>query len=421
MHEDHEEDARLRLRQVAPAIIERLPAILSEVHGLLTEHYPDYAEFLAEEFDEVVSAAEGFSTRLIGLAEQDPSTMADDLASGVEQALFEEIGRVQCQQQRDVTMLLSAYRSGAAVAWRHVADAALQIGVPAKEFAQLATAVFAAVDQLSSASLRGYVREESNSWHARQRLRDELAELLLSDRCDSTAVEAAAGRAGWPLPRQATVVMIEPDNEVGRTLLARLDGSCLQLRRPDMLVAIVPDPSGPGRHARLATALRGARAVVGATVPVDRLPTSAYLAELGVRLQQTRVLSDDPLFVEEHLDAMIVHRDVQLLAELRRRCLAPLAGLPGPTRDRLAETLTCWLLHMGSRKDVARQLHVHPQTVRYRLGRLRELFGSALDQPATRATLLLALAWGPAADSAALHREGASHPSAPHREGAPWR
>ena len=40
---------------------------------------------------------------------------------------------------------------------------------------------------------------------------------------------------------------------------------------------------------------------------------------------------------------------------------------------------------------VAAELHVHPQTVRYRLARLRERLGSALDDPAARFELALAL------------------------------
>ncbi len=181
-------------------------------------------------------------------------------------------------------------------------------------------------------------------------------------------------------------------------LLDRLDHSCLRLRRGQMLVTIVPDPEGPGRRKRLATTLRGAGAVVGATVPLDRLPASMGLAEHAVALKH--LLRDDPLFVDEHLDAMLVHRDDRLLAALRQQYLAPLADLRESTRDRLCETLTSWLLNLGNRKAVAEQLHVHPQTVRYRLGRLRELFGPALDDPATRAALLLALAWGPAVTEA---------------------
>jgi hypothetical protein len=390
----HTEDDRIRLHDLVRAIITRLPAILAEVRELLVEQQPDYAEFLAEEFDEVVAAAEVFVARLLGLAELDPVTL--ELDFGVEQTLFEEIGRIHYQQQQDITHLLAAYRTGAAVAWRHVADTALTLSVPAEAFAGLAAAVFAAVDQLSSASLQGYVRAQAASGYARERLRDELAELLLSDRCDMAAVRTAATQAGWTLPRQAAVVLIDPDNEVGRRLLGHLDDSCLRLRRPQMLVAIVPDPDGPGRRKRLATTLRGAGAVVGGTVPLDRLPASVSLAELAVRLQHAHVLTDDPLFVDEHLDAMMVHRDERLLIAVRRQYLAPLAALPESTRDRLSETLRSWLMNLGNRKAVAEELHVHPQTVRYRLGRLRELFGSALDDPATRAALLLALAWGPA-------------------------
>jgi len=50
---------------------------------------------------------------------------------------------------------------------------------------------------------------------------------------------------------------------------------------------------------------------------------------------------------------------------------------------------------MGARQAVADQLHVHRQTVRYRLARLHELFGAALDDPNQRARLTLALAWEP--------------------------
>jgi hypothetical protein len=377
-------------------MVDRLPAILTEACALLTEQQPDYAEFLAEGFEEILGAAEGFVARLVALAEQNPSTAAPQLASGVEQALFEEIGRIHYQQQREVTPLLAAYRTGAAVAWRHMADAALELGIPAEALAGLAAVVFAAVDQLSSASWRGYVQAQTSAGHARERLRDELAELLLSDRSDMAAVRAAAVRAEWPLPRQAAVILIKPDNEVGRILLDRLDDSYLRLRRAETLVAIVPDPEGPGRRKRLATALRGAGAVVSATVPLERLPASVGLAEHAARLQQTGVLPDDPLFVDEHLDTMVVHRDDRLLAALRQQYLAPLAALPESTRDRLVETLRSWLMHMGNRKAVADELHVHPQTVRYRLTQLREVFGAALEDPAARAALLLALAWGPA-------------------------
>lgn len=389
--------ARKRHFQVddlVPAIVDRLPIILAEVRELLSEQHPDYAGFLTVDSAEVLIAAEGFIARLVGLAERDPSAIAPQLASGVEQAIFEEIGRSHYEQQQDVTHLLAAYRTGAAVAWRHVSETALQLGVPVETIAGMAAVIFAAVEQLSSSSLRGYVRAQTAAEHAQERLRHELAELLLSDRCDTGVIRVTAARAEWPLPRSAAVVLINPENEVGRVLLDRLDHSCLQLRRGEMLVTIVPDPEGPGRRKRLTTTLRGAGAVVGVTVPLERLPASLRLAEHALCLKH--VLPDDPLFVDEHLDAVLVHHDDRLLAALRRQYLAPLAELNEGTRARLCETLTSWLMNMGNRKAVAEELHVHPQTVRYRLGRLRELFGPALEDPGTRAALLLALAWGPA-------------------------
>ena len=59
--------------------------------------------------------------------------------------------------------------------------------------------------------------------------------------------------------------------------------------------------------------------------------------------------------------------------------------------QRLSETLRSWLLHQGRRDAVASHLHVHPQTVRYRMGQLRELYGERLDDPETVFELLLAL------------------------------
>ena len=88
----------IQLHDLVPAIVARLPAILAEVRELLAEQQSDYAEFLAGDFNEILGASEGFISRLVGLAQRDPSTIAPQLASGIEQALFEEIGRIHYQQ-----------------------------------------------------------------------------------------------------------------------------------------------------------------------------------------------------------------------------------------------------------------------------------------------------------------------------------
>ncbi len=103
----------------------------------------------------------------------------------------------------------------------------------------------------------------------------------------------------------------------------------------------------------------------------------------------------DPVDTDEHLAALVLGADPEALADLRARVLAPLADLRPGTAERLAETLRSWLLHQGRREAVAAHLVVHPQTVRYRMTQLRELYGDRLTDPATVLELTVALATPP--------------------------
>jgi DNA-binding PucR family transcriptional regulator len=94
---------------------------------------------------------------------------------------------------------------------------------------------------------------------------------------------------------------------------------------------------------------------------------------------------------EQHLAELVVGADPEALDDLRARVLDPIGSLRPATRERLSETLRSWLLHQGRRDDVAADLHVHAQTVRYRMGQLRELYGDRLDDPRTVHELVVAL------------------------------
>ncbi len=395
------------LTELLPALTDRLPELLREVGAALEQDWPDYAAFLTDHHTEVAVAADAAVRRLVTLVDSAAvGTGVDDDGAGVdgsgagEGVLFEEIGRMQWQQGRELTALLSAYQVGARVFWRHVSAVAVDGSVAPRTLAALAEAVFLFVDKLSSSSARGYVLAQSEAAVNRGRLRDELAGLLLSDRADRAAVAAAAARADWRLPDELAVVLIDPDNPIGHQALTHLDAVHLVFNRPPLMGAILVSPSAPGQRRRLVTLLRGAQAVIGVGVPPEHLPASLHIAEIAARLQRTGVLPDDPVFTDEHLDAIIVHRDARLLAALRARVLRPLAGATPSSRERLCETLVAWLRHMGDRQAMAAALHVHPQTVRYRLARLHELFGEQLDDPAIRGQLGLALGWGGPRDPA---------------------
>jgi hypothetical protein len=375
------------LDALTAAVGRRVPELMVEVREALAERVPDYAEFLAAHEQEVTAGVLAILGRIISLAND------GTIERPGEREFFENLGRSQWREGRGLPDLLAVYQIGVRVFWRHVAAAALEVGLAPGALATLAATVFFFVDQLSSASAHGYVLEQEESGALRERHRDELVDLMLSESHDPAAVRAAARRADWPMPEKVSVVLVEPDDACGRRALSRLDARSLPIRRPPLLGAVVPRGPRPAEQAALTGLLRGAHATVGAAVPPEQLARSLHFAEIAARLTKEHLLSDDPVFVADHLDAIIVHRDHRLLDALGDQVLAPLEQSPPSSRARLRETLRSWLRHMGDRRAMAEELHVHPQTVRYRMGRLHDLFGDSLDDPAVRARLMLALAW----------------------------
>jgi hypothetical protein len=384
------------LHALIPTLTAELPQMIDEVLDLLGDEWPDYARFVAEDPDDSLRIAEIALHRLVGIAETLPRerSAARTLESRAEHEAFEEVGRLEWREGRSLASLMSAYRAGARVAWRHISRAAVARGLDPAAVASLAEAIFIFVEELSSASADGYVDEQRTTAAERERLRAHLAELLLSDRSDSTLVRAMSLRAGWTIPDTAALILVDPANEPAHAALDRLDPQTLPVRHGGLAGAILPDPDGPGRRALVTSTLLGHGAVIGTTVPPEELPSSVRIAEAGERLARAGILSGDPVFVAEHYDTIMVVRDPWLLDHLRAQVLAPLDGLPTQTRRRLEETLSAWLSAMGNQQATARALHVHPQTVRYRLGRLRAIFGPSLDDPLTQRRLMLAVCWG---------------------------
>jgi hypothetical protein len=385
------------LSDLLPSLVQQLPSVVDEVVAELRLEWPDYAQFLADDPSGVLETAELALRRLVDIAERGAvEAISAEGLSPAAGALFEELGRIEWREGRSLATLMSAYRAGARAAWRRMSRTALQRQVPAATVVLLAEAVFVFVEDLSNASARGYVDEQRASATERAQRRTELAELLMTERAAASTINTAAARAGWPLPARAALVVVDPNHAGAHELPSRLDAACLPVRRPEMLGAIVPDAGGPGRRAALADALAGLGAVVSSAVRPAELPLTVPTSVIALRLLRDGVVDDDPLFVADHYDAMLVHHDDRLLRLLRAQTLAPLADLSPASRARLEQTLSAWLTHMGDHRQVAEVLHVHPQTVRYRLGRLRQLFGTALDDPSERLRLTLSLCWQPA-------------------------
>lgn len=385
-------DAVARLRALVPDLAERtVRAITVEV--------PAYAgAFTGSMGATITSAVELALSGFLRLADSPGKTVGGAPLTPALDGAY-ELGRGEARSGRTMDALLAAYRVGARESWREFSRVAVETGLASADMARFAELVFAYIDALSAASAAGHADELATSGRVRERYLTRLTLSLLRGDTTERLLERAQ-RAGWEPPRSLAAVVL-PTEQASRAM-AGLDNRTLRADEdlPESAedqqatsVLLVADADGARRAAAL-TSLRGLDAYVGPARPWDDARTS-YLRALRARRLglATRGAACD---TDRHLAALVVSADPAALADLRAQVLAPLDAVRESSAERLVETLRAWLLHQGRREEVAASLHVHPQTVRYRMTQLRELYGEQLDDPARVAAIVIALgATGP--------------------------
>ncbi|HEY7966791.1 MAG TPA: helix-turn-helix domain-containing protein [Solirubrobacteraceae bacterium] len=302
------------------------------------------------------------------------------------------LGRGEFRAGRGLDSLQAAYRIGARLAWRRISEAAIAAGLDQSTVALLAESIFAYIDEISAESVEGFASAQAASAGERSRERQAFVRLIVAGELDATEAQERAAAARWPLPR--TLAVIAADHRDAERFAAIVGEDAIGARVEDLVCALVADPQAPGRLERIRAALDGRLAVIGRSVPWARAAESFERAAACARLAREGVLPRaGPLLAQEHLGTLALHADPALVEELAAARLEPLTTLTPAAAARLEETLLAWLRNQGAVAAVAAELHVHPQTVRYRLVRLRERFGAALEDPDARFDLELALRW----------------------------
>ena len=159
----------------------------------------------------------------------------------------------------------------------------------------------------------------------------------------------------------------------------------------DMGCIVIPDPGGPRRRAMIERACRDHVAALGPSLTLAQARDSLTWARLGLDSIHAGALPPKFAAVDDNLAAIALFDARGPVGALASRRLAPLGNLTGQAREKMRETLRAYLDHRGNAAAMAEELHLHPQTVRYRLRRLRELLGDELDDPQARFELDLAL------------------------------
>src|SRR5712671_6971264 len=262
------------------------------------------------------------------------------------------------------------------------------------------------------------------------RVRGEFLEDLLNGTYgDDSAAQRRARHLGYPLQGSHIVMLVDIDDFRGfnrarqisedaiqalkRDFLRRVTGvvrtsyqRALVQGRSDQVVALLPLGTEPGDHQARGHALgmQVRQAIAdwkpGFTVSVGFSgPAEAPGGVAGSLREVTSVMESLARFKrwsqvvavpELGLTGLLAAVTDERLVDYSRRHLGPLIKHDTTRKGNLVATLRAYL-ETGEQQHAAQRLRVHPNTLRYRLDRIREISGVDLEDPETRLNLAVAL------------------------------
>ncbi|GAB2856902.1 PucR family transcriptional regulator [Actinocorallia aurea] len=251
-------------------------------------------------------------------------------------------------------------------------------GVTPTAIARVAQDVLYYLERITSAMNEGYAGAGvGDTLHHRRKLLD----LLISDGPRPEDVHQAAAEAGWPVPRTIAAVALRRRTDVVKLRPALPADALPGLHLPDPCL-VIPDPAGPGRRLALATELRDWTATVGPTVGITQAARSLRWARRALDLSAEGLLDGDRLVhTDDHTLPLVLLHGGEMMEHLVDTLLAPVGSLRDSTREALLETLLRCLQCGFNASDVAARLNLHPQSIRYRIRQLEEVFGPAIRDP----------------------------------------
>lgn len=223
--------------------------------------------------------------------------------------------------------------------------------------------------------------------HERETLRREGAETLselLQDVLDPATARRRLARLGLPPDADHVLVVVRgvTDDDLRRALA---DEPHLMLRRGDDHYVL-----GPPAVAGPITALPAARA--GMSLPFPPGASTRVARREAVWAASRAVESGQPLVVYgKDPTGRWLPEDADTLSALVRHVLGVVIDYDAAHDSRLLATVRAWMEHDRRVEDTAAALHIHPNTLAYRLRRFASLTGRDLTSTESFAEVWLAL------------------------------
>lgn len=363
---------------------DELPDIVIRSVDAVREAIPAYRDLRGPQLDEVENITRASLRRLLEL-------WIDDADIERDRAAFRAIGAARAADGRPLTDILRAYRVAADVLVRHVVDHHLDELEPA-DVADLSLLVLRTLDAVSEAIIDAYTAYRDRLASDRGQAQAAFLDDLIAGRQNSSGAIADRSRQlDLALTGRPRLLVLGPadgarpvSNDDLDTILRAL-GASPHTDRSDR---------APRTH--LCTR-RGARGIVLLPGAVDRAVLDTVCAASGLRgcLMPGRPLADIAATYRLACDgldtapghafadrALLDDGDCQLLVLLTARATADtdavvssvLGPLSDPSNTHLLDGVRAFIA-TGTATAAAAELHVHPQTLRYRLRRAQELTG----------------------------------------------
>ncbi|MEU6217748.1 helix-turn-helix domain-containing protein [Streptomyces sp. NPDC047022] len=365
------------------------PRVVEAVVAAVHEQVPVYAALDDRRLPEVRAIAAWGVDRLLHLWATDASLEPADLRR------FRGIAAARAADGRPVQAVLRAYRVAGTVLTDEIA--ARGRGLTAADGLALARVLLTALDTLSEEMATAYAATSADLAGDRDRaLRLLLDDLIAGRHASGGALTDRSARLGVHLPDPYCLLVAEPAGaggsdmsyEAAAGLLGALggDGTSLSTVRGSRAVLLLPAKATDRAPAVLAE--RGWRGCAITREGLDRVAIAHRLAAdaldtaPGHAHRPGRVLGD----ADAHVLALLAGHPAATPDHIARLVLGPLTE---PGQSHLLQALTAYI-DAGSATEAARTLHLHPQSLRYRLRRVHALTSRDPRDPWQRLTLDIA-------------------------------
>ena len=379
------------LRELVEWAESRLPELVEDVTAEVRDRIDLYRDDQVVTREELRRSIE-VNLRFILAALPDPRNASADVAAP------RETGKDRAQQGAPLPEVLQVYRIGCGRLWELLVDRARQQSRPeaVDALVDATSALWQLADEHALLVTESYRAASAELLVVQQRRRSALVEALMTGQQPASGPWEAGKLLGL-VPNSCLAVVVAETRGLAEESLLGIE------RRLAELGIVSAWHLGPAWQAGIVSvseetydlmvrAVReAATSRTGVSPPYQRLsetPRARHFARVALsglpaKSREVRVFSRSPL-------AGLIASDPEEGERLARDVLGAMLDLPGEDRDALLDTLEAYFENGGAAAPTSRALHCHPNTVRYRLRRIRELTGRSLGDPRSLAELVTA-------------------------------